>query len=82
MLIELPIAVLKNSTNADAANAFVRFTKGEVAQELFGRYGWRPVNPGGREAVRREVPGAPRHRPESATGSSAAGAPPTASGST
>ena len=45
MLIELPIAVLKNSTNADAANAFVRFTKGEVAQELFGRYGWRPVNP-------------------------------------
>jgi sulfate/thiosulfate transport system substrate-binding protein len=44
MLIELPIAVLKNSPDRDTANAFVRFTKGDVAQDLFGRYGWRPVN--------------------------------------
>jgi sulfate/thiosulfate transport system substrate-binding protein len=45
MLIELPIAVLKSSSNKELANAFVRFTKGPVAQDLFGQYGWRPVNP-------------------------------------
>jgi sulfate transport system substrate-binding protein len=45
MLIELPIAVLKDSANKEAANAFIRFTKGAVAQDLFGQYGWRPVNP-------------------------------------
>src|SRR6478736_4601538 len=45
MLIELPIAVLKSSANKDLANRFIRFTKGPVAQDLFGQYGWRPVNP-------------------------------------
>lgn len=45
MLIELPIAVLKNSSNKDLANKFIRFTKGAAAQDLFGQYGWRPVNP-------------------------------------
>jgi sulfate/thiosulfate transport system substrate-binding protein len=45
MLIELPIAVLKDSRNREAGTAFVRFTKGPVAQDLFGRYGWRPVVP-------------------------------------
>jgi sulfate transport system substrate-binding protein len=45
MLIELPIAVLKNGANKDLANRFVRFTKSAVAQDLFGQYGWRPVNP-------------------------------------
>src|SRR5262245_16223854 len=45
MLIELPIAVLKSSANKDLANEFIRFTKGPVAQDLFGQYGWRPVNP-------------------------------------
>jgi sulfate/thiosulfate-binding protein len=45
MLIELPIAVLKSSANKDLANKFIRFTKGPVAQDLFGQYGWRPVNP-------------------------------------
>jgi sulfate/thiosulfate-binding protein len=44
MLIELPIAVLKSSANKALANKFIRFTKGPVAQDLFGRYGWRPVN--------------------------------------
>lgn len=44
MLIELPIAVLKNSTNKDVANAFIRFAKGDTAQSLFGQYGFRPVN--------------------------------------
>jgi sulfate/thiosulfate-binding protein len=45
MLIELPIAVLKESANKGKANAFIRFTKADVAQELFAQYGWRPVNP-------------------------------------
>ena len=45
MLIELPIAVLKASSNKDLANKFIRFTKGAVAQDLFGQHGWRPVNP-------------------------------------
>jgi sulfate/thiosulfate-binding protein len=45
MLIELPIAVIKSSANKDLANKFIRFTKGPVAQDLFGQSGWRPVNP-------------------------------------
>jgi sulfate transport system substrate-binding protein len=45
MLIELPIAVLESSGNKALANKFIRFTKGPVAQDLFGQYGWRPVNP-------------------------------------
>src|ERR1700704_1827452 len=45
MLIELPIAVLKNSSNKDAANQFVRFVKQPAAQDLFAQYGFRPVNP-------------------------------------
>jgi sulfate transport system substrate-binding protein len=43
MLIELPIAVIKNSGNKELAQKFVRFTKGPVAQDLFGQSGWRPV---------------------------------------
>jgi sulfate/thiosulfate transport system substrate-binding protein len=43
MLIELPIAVLKNSSNKDAANSFIRFTKTPAAQDLFAQYGFRPV---------------------------------------
>jgi sulfate/thiosulfate-binding protein len=45
MLIELPIAVIKSSPNKYLANTFIRFSKGAVAQDLFGQYGWRPVNP-------------------------------------
>jgi sulfate/thiosulfate transport system substrate-binding protein len=44
MLIELPIAVLKNSSSKDAANAFIRFVKSDTAQNLFGQYGFRPVS--------------------------------------
>src|SRR3954453_1522879 len=44
MLIELPIAVLKSSSNKDLANKFVRFVKSDTAQSLFGQYGFRPVN--------------------------------------
>jgi sulfate transport system substrate-binding protein len=45
MLIELPIAVLKNSSNKDLANKFIQFVKGPAAQDLFAQYGFRPVNP-------------------------------------
>src|SRR5579871_5997720 len=44
MLIELPIAVLKNSSNVDVANKFIRFVKGPTAQDLFAQYGFRPVD--------------------------------------
>jgi sulfate transport system substrate-binding protein len=44
MLIELPIAVVKSSSNKDAANAFIRFVKGATAQNLFAQYGFRPVD--------------------------------------
>jgi sulfate/thiosulfate transport system substrate-binding protein len=44
MLIELPIAVLKSSANKDVANKFIRFVKGDAAQDLFGQYGFRPVD--------------------------------------
>src|SRR6478672_5965925 len=44
MLIELPIAVLKNSSNKDKVNQFIRFVKGSTAQDLFAQYGFRPVD--------------------------------------
>jgi sulfate/thiosulfate transport system substrate-binding protein len=61
MLIELPIAVTKNSSNKDEANAFIRFTKGVQAQRLFAQYGFRPVNQQvAREAaVQKEFPARP-----------------------
>jgi sulfate transport system substrate-binding protein len=45
MLIELPIAVLKNSGNKDSAQKFIRFTRSDAAQTLFAQNGFRPVNP-------------------------------------
>jgi sulfate transport system substrate-binding protein len=44
MLIELPVAVLKNSSKKDLANRFIRFLKAPAAQRLFVQYGFRPVN--------------------------------------
>jgi sulfate/thiosulfate-binding protein len=43
LLIELPVAVLKNSSNKDQANQFIRYLKGNDAQDLFAQYGFRPV---------------------------------------
>ena len=45
MLIELPIAVTKSSSNQDKVNQFIRFVKGATAQDLFAQYGFRPVVP-------------------------------------
>jgi sulfate transport system substrate-binding protein len=44
MLIELPIAVTKSSSNKDKVNQFIRFVKGDTAQDLFAQYGFRPVD--------------------------------------
>ena len=44
MLIELPIAVLQGSSNKDLANRFIQFVKSEPEQEVFGQFGFRPVN--------------------------------------
>jgi sulfate transport system substrate-binding protein len=61
MLIQLPVAVLKNSPNAAKADAFARFMKSPPAQELFARYGFRPVNPqvANEQWVRKEFPARP-----------------------
>src|SRR3954471_20133480 len=45
MLIELPVAVLKNSSNKDGANKFIQFVKAPTAQALFAQFGFRPVTP-------------------------------------
>src|SRR6478752_7604110 len=43
MLIELPIAVTKTSSDAGKANQLIRYVKGDTAQNLFAQYGFRPV---------------------------------------
>jgi sulfate transport system substrate-binding protein len=43
MLIELPVAVLKDSPNRDTANKFIRYLKTAPAQDLFAQNGFRPV---------------------------------------
>jgi sulfate transport system substrate-binding protein len=61
MLIELPIAVVKNSSNKDKANQFIRYLKTKPAQELFAQYGFRPVNPqvAAEPSVKKEFPARP-----------------------
>jgi sulfate/thiosulfate transport system substrate-binding protein len=43
ILIENPIAVLKNSPNKAIANAFIRFLKTPAAQQVFADRGYRPI---------------------------------------
>jgi sulfate transport system substrate-binding protein len=45
MLIQLPVALVKTSKNADATNKFLQFLRSPTAQNLFVQYGFRPVNP-------------------------------------
>ena len=59
MLIELPIAVLKGSSNKDVANKFIRFVKGATAQGLLAQYGFRPVNPAVAEKYASKYPARP-----------------------
>jgi sulfate transport system substrate-binding protein len=43
ILIENPIAVLKNTQNATQARAFVDFTRSDAAQNIWATYGYRPI---------------------------------------
>jgi len=45
MLIQLPVALVKTSKNADATNKFLQFLRSPTAQNLFVQYGFRPVDP-------------------------------------
>jgi len=44
MLIELPIAAIKSSSNLDKVNEFIRYVKSDPAQDLLAQYGFRPVD--------------------------------------
>jgi sulfate/thiosulfate transport system substrate-binding protein len=44
ILIEMPVAVTKSSSNRDKANQFIQYLKSVPAQEIFVQYGYRPVN--------------------------------------
>ena len=44
VVVALPIAVTKNSSNKDLANKFIQFVKSEPEQEVFGQFGFRPVD--------------------------------------
>src|SRR5579884_298362 len=61
MLIELPVAVLKKSANRDKASQLARFMKSSAAQEIFARYGFRPVDPkvAAEPSVKKEFPARP-----------------------
>ena len=59
MLIELPIAVTKSSSNKDKVNQFIRFVKGSTAQDLFAQYGFRPVDKKTLAKIRRKYPSRP-----------------------
>jgi sulfate transport system substrate-binding protein len=58
MLIQLPVAVLLNSNNKPAANAFALYLKSVPAQEIFSQFGYRPVNPkvAAEASVKKEFP--------------------------
>jgi sulfate transport system substrate-binding protein len=43
MLVELPIAPVKSSSNLALANRFIAFTKTAPAQDLLAQYGYRPT---------------------------------------
>jgi sulfate transport system substrate-binding protein len=44
LLIENPIAVLKSSEHQAEAKAFVAFTRGPEAQDIYAQYGYRPID--------------------------------------
>ena len=82
MLIELPIAVMKGSSNKDLANKFIQFVKTEKEQEVFGQFGFRPGRTSRRRRSSRSSSRCGRASSRSTTRRSAAGARPTRSGST
>src|SRR5207244_4219329 len=61
MLIELPIAVLKASSNLDKANQFIQYVKSTPSQQIFTQFGFRPVSKtvAAEPAVKNEFPARP-----------------------
>ncbi len=59
MLIETPIAVLKNSENKEKANQFIRFTKSDTAQRIWAEWGFRPVSKKISREFKAKFPGRP-----------------------
>jgi sulfate/thiosulfate-binding protein len=59
LLIELPVAVLKDSPNRDKANQFIRYLKTNPAQELLAQNGFRPVVKSVLEKYRSKYPNRP-----------------------
>jgi sulfate transport system substrate-binding protein len=59
ILIENPVAVLKDSPNKDAANAFLRFLRTPAAQQVFADYGYRPILKSVFEANKKKFPSRP-----------------------
>ena len=59
ILIENPIAVLKDSSNKDTANSFLRYLRTPAAQQIFADYGYRPVVKSVLEANRKKFPKRP-----------------------
>jgi sulfate/thiosulfate-binding protein len=56
ILIENPIAVLKESENRDKANQFIRFLKTPAAQQVFADRGYRPIVKSVFQANRKKFP--------------------------
>ena len=56
ILIENPIAVLKNSSNKDKANQFLRYLRTPAAQQIFADNGYRPVVKSVLEKNRKKFP--------------------------
>jgi sulfate/thiosulfate-binding protein len=59
MLIEAPIAVLKDSENKDLATKFVQFTRTSAAQRILGEYGFRPMLPAVAKELAKKYPSRP-----------------------
>jgi sulfate transport system substrate-binding protein len=60
ILIENPIAVLKESDHKSEANRFLRFLRTPAAQQVFADWGYRPVNPKVLAKNRKKFPLRPR----------------------
>jgi sulfate transport system substrate-binding protein len=59
ILIENPIAVLKNSSNKAKAQQFIRFLKTPAAQQVFADRGFRPIVKSVFEANKKKFPARP-----------------------
>ena len=56
ILIENPIAITKDTSDKNAANAFLRFLRTPAAQQVFTDYGYRPVVKSVENANRKKFP--------------------------